>query len=229
MVTSLKNWSIILYKQTLESFEINQIKNKIFVFFIRFFALSLISILPTMTIFLDLVILKNNVGEISVTEITHEIFLFFTIIIYCYGVLQKEKMRGFLLLVAGFFTVLFVREMDVFLDVVFHGFWFYIAMPISILTIAYVYKFEKDTTIGPLFTFMETKPFFILLLGMIILLVLSRTLGSGNLLWGYLLLTDQVNIVKTVVQEGLELFGYTIIFYGSLIFKYRDYELSSKY
>ena len=34
-------------------------------------------------------------------------------------------------------------------------------------------------------------------------------------------------IVKTAIQEGLELLGYIFIFYSSVLFKYRNYSFST--
>ncbi len=52
--------------------------------------------------------------------------------------------------------------------------------------------------------------------------MLSRTFGSGNLLW-HAILEEDSSRAKTVVQEGLELMGYAFIFYGSLVFLHRDF------
>lgn len=212
-----------------ENLDTLQIKNKLVSVIIEFFILLVIVLIPILTIFIDLVILKNNVEEISFTEITQEIFLLITLLIYWYGAWGKAEIRGFLVLVAGFFTTLFIRELDVFFDAVSHGSWIYIAITTTITPIFYAYFFAKGTNLKPFLDFLDTKTYFLLLLGMIILLVFSRVFGSGNLLWSYLLPEEYLFIVKTAIQEGLELLGYAFILYGSLLLKYKNYNFFAYY
>lgn len=189
----------------------------------EFFILAIFAILPAITIYIDIVILDNGVGEISITEISQETFLFISAMIFWYGAYKKPTMRGFLVLVAGFFTAMFIREMDAFLDEISHGFWFYLALPFSLFVIFYAYYFAKGTTLKHLLEFINTKPFFLLLCGLIILLILSRTFGSGGLLWDNLLPHEYSSLTKTAIQEALELFGYSFILYGSVVFYYRGF------
>lgn len=189
---------------------------------IEFFILTFLALLPVLTVYIDLVILGNNLGEISVTEFTQETLLLASAFIFWYGAWKKPNIRGFLVLVAGFFSCMFIREMDAFLDEIWHGFWFWPALFMALGTILYARYVAKNTTLKPLTNFISTKPYFLILIGLIILLVLSRTFGSGNLLW-HAILAENSSRAKTVVQEGLELFGYAFIFYGSLVFHYRDF------
>lgn len=199
------------------------IPDKLLLTVVELFALIFLSLLPFITIYIDLIILKNKIEEISVTEITQELFLFLILILFWYGSWKQKEMRGFLILVAGFFSTLFIREMDVFLDSIFHGFWFWIAAPFSLCVILYARYFAKNTTFEPLVNFTRSKPFFLLLTGLIIVLILSRTFGSGTLLWDHILPALYAVPVKTAIQEGLELFGYAFIFYGSFIYYSRNY------
>lgn len=189
----------------------------------EFFILTFLALLPIASVYTDLVILGINITEVSVTEITQEVLLLATALIFLYGAWKKPISRGFLVLVAGFFSCLFIREMDVFLDEVWHGFWLWPALLMALVTIIYARFFTKNTTLNSLVAFINTKPYFLLLIGLIILLILSRTFGSGNLLWNFLLPDGDASLVKTVVQEGLELMGYAFIFYGSLVFYHRDF------
>ena len=189
----------------------------------EFFILTFLALLPVLSVYTDVVILGNNVGEISVTEITQETLLLFTAIIFWYGAWKKPNIRGFLVLVAGFFSCLFIREMDAFLDEIWHGFWFWPALIMAMVSIGYARFAAKNTNLKPLIDFINTKPYFLILIGLIILLMLSRTFGSGNLLWHDLLPEGNSSLVKTVVQEGLELLGYGFIFYGALDFRHRNF------
>lgn len=191
---------------------------------VEFLILVFFALLPLLGVYIDLVILGNDLGEVSVTEIAQETLLLASAIIFWYGALKKPTSRGFLVLVAGFFSCLFIREMDQFLDEIWHGFWFWPALFMALFSIGYTRFFAKNTSFKSLIDFIKTKPYFLILIGMIVLIVLSRTFGSGNLLWHNLPLEEGASfLVKTAVQEGLELFGYAFIFYGALVFHYRDF------
>ena len=190
---------------------------------IELFILIFLAVLPVLSVYLDIVILSGTVGEISVTEITQEALLLASAIIFWYGALKKPTSRGFLVLVAGFFSCLFIREMDQFLDEIWHGFWFWPALFMALFSIGYTRFFAKNTSFKSLIDFINTKPYFLILIGLIVLIILSRTFGSGNLLWHDLLPEGDSSLVKAIVQEGLELFGYAFIFYGSLVFYHRDF------
>ena len=191
---------------------------------IEFLILVFFALLPLVGVYIDLVILGNDLGEVSVTEIAQETLLLATVVIFGYGTFKKPEQRGFLVLVTGFFSCLFIREMDAFLDEIRHGFWFWPALFVALLSIGYARFYARNTTLKPLASFIKTKPYFLILIGMIVLIVLSRTFGSGNLLWHNLPLEEGASfLVKTAVQEGLELFGYAFIFYGALVFHYRDF------
>lgn len=199
----------------------NQVSNLVNAI-VEFFILIFLALLPVISIYTDVVVLKNNVGEISVTEITQETLLLASALFFGYAAIKKPNMRGFLVLVAGFFGALFIREMDAFLDNIWHGFWFWPALLVALVSIFYARFLAKSTTLKPLTDFINTKPYIFILIGLIILLVFSRTFGSGSLLW-HAVLAENSSRVKTVVQEGLEVLGYAFIFYGSLVFHYRNF------
>ncbi len=123
---------------------------------IELFILTFLTLLPVVSIYLDVVILGNNVGEVSVTEFTQEGLLLIAAIIFWYGAWKKPAIRGFLVLVAGFFSCMFIREMDAFLDNVWHGFWFWPALVVALVVIFYARLIAKNTTQKPLTDFINT-------------------------------------------------------------------------
>lgn len=190
---------------------------------LEFFILVFLALLPVFSVYSDLIILGNDLGEISITEITQEALLLASAFIFWHGAWKKPEIRGLLVLIAGFFSCLFIREMDSFLDEIRHGFWFWPALVMALSAIVYARFLAGNTTLKPLTDFINTKPYFLMVIGMIILIILSRTFGSGNLFWNHLLPDGDAFLAKTIVQEGLELLGYGFIFYGALVFNYRNY------
>lgn len=189
----------------------------------EFFVLLFMALLPVVTVYTDVVVLGGTLTEISVTEILQETLLLLSAVFFCYGVWKKPAARGFLVLVAGFYGCMFIRETDELLDYIWHGFWVWPALLLAFGSIAYARFCVKGTTLQPMLSFINTKPYVFILIGLIILLVFSRTFGSGNLLWDDALPHGDSSLVKTVVQEGVELLGYTFVFYGSLIFQWRKH------
>lgn len=185
--------------------------------------LAIAAALPAICVYIDLKILNNGIAEISLTEITQESMLLLSALIFLYGSYKKPSSRGFLLLAGGFFICIFIREMDQFLDEIQHGFWVYPALSVALCCILFARLRFSGTTLEPLGSFIDSKSYVYILVGLITLLVLSRTFGSGNLLWNHLLPADYAFNFKTAVQEGLELYSYGLILYGSLLFWRYDF------
>lgn len=183
----------------------------------EFFLLALLALVPFIAVYLDIVVIGHRIGEVSVTEIAQEALLLLTVLVFLYSAWRQPASRGFLVLVAGFFAAAFIRELDGFLDEVWHGFWVWPAMLVSLTSISYAAIRCRDTVFQPMADFIDTKPYYFIVMGLIVLLVFSRTFGSGNMLWNDLLGSYAFKF-KTVVQEGLELFGYLFIAYGAYNF-----------
>ena len=62
----------------------------------------------------------------------------------------------------------------------------------------------------------ESKHFVYISLGLILILIFSRTFGSGHL-WEHVMGDDYTMVYKTVIQEGIELLGYIFVLYGSIL------------
>jgi hypothetical protein len=63
--------------------------------------------------------------------------------------------------------------------------------------------------------FVDTKPYFYTMVGLIFVLVFSRVFGSRTLLWGPAMGPEYSGTFRNILQEGLELLGYVFIAYGS--------------
>ncbi|MDV6328153.1 hypothetical protein Q5L94_08785 [Idiomarina sp. Sol25] len=189
----------------------------------EFFLLTFFALLPFIAVYLDAIVIGNNLNEFSVTEISQETLLLLTAIIFWYGTWQHPDSRGFFALAGGFFTCALIRESDSFLDAIWHGFWVWPATILSLSTVFYVVIYCQKSVIKPASEFIGTKPYLFIVIGLVTLLVLSRTLGSGNLLWNEILEEAYTQKFKSILQEGLELFGYVNIAYGSVLLFFKRY------
>ena len=193
----------------------------------EFLLLVALALLPSVSVYIDVGVIGAGVGELSVTEITQEALILTTALITWYGAWRHPDRRGLLVLMAGFFSCIFIRELDSFLDYVWHGFWFWPAILMASASITYVVVFCRNTVIGPLSNFVATRSYFFILVGMISLLVFSRTFGSGNLLWIEVMGEAYNHAFKSALQEGLELYGYLFIAYGTFKLWIKDFDSPS--
>jgi hypothetical protein len=183
-----------------------------------FLQLSILSLLPAVFVYIDFKVINSGISEVSLTEISQEILLLATALIFFHGARKKPDARGFLLLSGGFFSCMFIRELDAFLDMVWHGFWLWPALFTALSSIMVARFVFAGTTLQPLAGFINSRSYPLILVGLVSLLVLSRTFGSGKLLWHHLLSETHGHDLKASIQEGLELYSYALIFYGSLVF-----------
>ncbi|MGE4518455.1 MAG: hypothetical protein AB7E04_03010 [Desulfobacteraceae bacterium] len=183
----------------------------------EFVLLSFMALIPPLTIFFDSKILKYRGTERTITEITQETLLIISALIFWYSGKKFKKVRGFFILAAGFFTCMFIREMDGFLDNIWKGFWLLPAIFTAGCSVFFALFYCKDSIIDPMADFIDSKPYFFIITGLIIIIVFSRVFGSGSLIWKHILPGEPAYISKTFIQEGLELYGYLFITHGSLI------------
>jgi hypothetical protein len=138
-------------------------------------------------------------------------------ILICWRASQRYlNERAAFVLMAGFFSCALIREMDAVFDLVWHGFWVIPALVVAIACIAYVLiAFGWRPIAESLIKLAHTREMNFMLFGLVTLLVFSRTFGSGSLIWNDLLPKGIAFTFKSVLQEGLELYGYIFILYGS--------------
>jgi hypothetical protein len=128
---------------------------------------------------------------------------------------RRPESRGFWVLVSGLFCIMLIRENDKFLDTITHGFWIYPASLVSIVVIVYSIRL-RETIVTPMLDFAATRACAYLMTGLLLVILFSRIFGSSQLL-SEVLGADYSKPYKTVVQEGLELLGYALVFFGSVL------------
>lgn len=165
-----------------------------------------------LVIAIDVVWLGHGVTEHSVTEFSQAGLLLVSLILIFATAWQNPDSRGFLVLVAGLFAAMFIREADIYFDLLAKGSWLYPALAVSLVAIVYALK-HRDTIITPMIDFSITKSFTCVAVGLLIVVLFSRLFGTGQL-WQAVMGEDYRKIYKSIIQEGLELLGYVLICFG---------------
>ncbi len=178
-----------------------------------FILISLLSAGVISVINIDYFFLENNLSEQSLTEIFQQLLLLASVAIFSWSAYKEQESRTFFILVAGFFGCMLLRELDYYFDMIVHGFWFYPTILLASSVIIYSIK-NDEFLLRSVRSFGQSKAYFNILIGLVIIMIFSRLFGSGTL-WKDVMNEDYHHIYKTIIQEGLELFGYLFLFIGS--------------
>ena len=178
-----------------------------------FILISLLSAGVITTINIDYFFLENNLSERSLTEIFQQLLLLSSTGIFIWSATKVAESRTLFILIAGFFGCMFLRELDYYFDMIMHGFWFYPTILLASSVIFYSTKHSANL-ISSVRSFSQSNAYFNILVGLVIIMIFSRLFGSGTL-WKEVMKDDYHHIYKTIIQEGLELFGYVFLFIGS--------------
>ena len=184
--------------------------------FAQFFGVALTAALAVgLMVFLAYIDISaaGRIKDASYTENLQETLLVFSSAIFIY-LAKKKNARG-LLLVAGFFACMWIREWDAVFDDIFHGAWKYIAIPTAIGFTFWALREGLQKVWDDLAEFMNSKSYDIIVAGLIIVLVVSRLLGN-RAVWILMSGPDFKYVFKTFIEEGVELLGYMTVFVGSL-------------
>ena len=187
------------------------------------FALAILMLLIPLFMFLDITVLKNGMSELSITEFMQEFYIFVTALIFFSASAKHPESKGLFILIAGLFGAMFIREGDYYLDYIVHGFWQYPVMILFAFTGYSAYKHRKNIRLT-IERYIDTKEFTFIIIGFLITIAFSRVFGTGKI-WRPIMGDGYLHLYKTAIQEGLELLGYTLIFYGSILFTLGKKEL----
>ncbi len=172
----------------------------------------------TGVLFFDVVILKDQVKEISATEIIQESFLFITAAVFFMQSRRHKALRGGYILASAFFGCMLIRELDGLFDLIHFGAWIYFASLLAVYAVCWAATMPK-TTFNGLYAIVEEEAFPILLFGLVVILVFSRLMGLHQI-WQAAVAGDNVRLVKNLVEEGIELFGYSLCLTAALRMRY---------
>ncbi|NMP16927.1 hypothetical protein [Thalassotalea sp. Y01] len=170
-----------------------------------------------MIIRVDIMLLSSNINEDSLTEITQQTLLLLVVCCFLSICLFTQQHRHFHVLLAGFFACMLIRELDAYFDqLIRHGFWVYIVLFVALGSITYAWQ-EKRDNITALTNLINHNCFYSFCTALVIILVFSRLFGMGDL-WQELMGDNYVRQVKNSFEEGIELLGYSLLFYNTVVY-----------
>lgn len=152
-------------------------------------------------------------SENTVIQYTQESLILLSAILFSLSAWRRPESRGVLVLVAGLFGCMFIRELNNLLDNIASGFWVYPAVLLAATCIVYA-RYCGSAVLVPMAKYTQTRSYIYLSIGLLIVLLFSRVFGSGSL-WRELMMSDYQVGYKKIIQEVLELQGYVLIAYGS--------------
>lgn len=170
------------------------------------FALSVIAVVVCLHV--DVNILKDGLSETSFTEVVQESILFIIVLIHLLRARKDSAMRQCNVLISGFFLAMLIRELDAVFDLVRHGSWVWFALLVSVVSILYALRNPAQVA-QQLIAYTRSPSYGVMVAGLLTILIFSRLFGM-SILWQSILQDGYVRIVKNMVEEGIELFGYIL-------------------
>lgn len=173
------------------------------------------SSIPFAALLIDVIYFRNSVGEESVVEYCQDIFLIILSTLFFRQAVQQPKARSGFLLMGLFFITMLIREMDNIFDIlIYHGSWILFAAPLSTFAIVYA-LLNKTETLNALTDFTQSKEFYSFIIGLLMVLVVSRLIGM-SWLWRSIFYYTYPRIVKNIAEEYTELLGYSIMCFSCI-------------
>lgn len=167
-----------------------------------------------------IVIDGGKFGEASRTEWMQQIYLLLTSLIFILAGVRSNSHKAISYLFGGGAFVALIREFDFYFDKIYHGAWFPFAMFVLLLSIYMVYR-KRQQIWENLNEFFSTPAFGTFIAGFLGVFVFSRLFGTKKV-WRALFDVEKLEPVqrwvKNAVEEGSELFGYTLLFIAAVEF-----------
>lgn len=148
-------------------------------------------------------------GEVSMTEITQEVFLFLSGVLFIFIGRYNRELTPIANLISIFFFMSFIREFNNSIP-----FWFYLVLPLMGLFFYLLYR-DRKRIFNSAYKFLEIPYTAYFITGFLITFVFSRLFGRSKF-WEALLEDDFNRWAKNAAEEGIELLGYTFFFIASV-------------
>lgn len=181
---------------------------------LEFLFSALVICLTSLSIFVDIFLLDGHIGETTSVEPLQAVLLGLSLFLFFRQAARAPEYRGGFILAGGFLLCMLIREMDAALDLIRHGAWIYGAGAAALLCTALALRNPRSALRG-LNVIINHRAYGILASGMLCVLCFSRLFGMGAL-WERIMGTGYDRWLKDAIEEGIELFGYTLIFLSAL-------------
>jgi hypothetical protein len=175
---------------------------------------------------LDVHVLENGLSERSVTETVQALAVLVSAACFALAARRRPRLAAAFILASGLCATMFVRELDMYLDAIWHGFWVVPATTVAAISVGLAFR-RRASLVSAWAKYSRTASYGHALIGLLVLLVFSRNFGSGSM-WKPLLGDSTGAMVKTIVQEAIELLGYALIARGAAL-ALRDVPSQSKF
>jgi len=152
--------------------------------------------------------------ETGLVETLQAVFVLLTALLFlAAGRLDKTR-EPLAVVMAGFLFCLFIREFDYFLDeLVARHAWKMLVLLTLVLVVTYIAKNAKRV-VESILDFVSQPSFGFFMSGLLIVVVFSRLFGYGDF-WKELIEGDYYRVIKTIIEEGVELMGYSLLLISS--------------
>ena len=177
---------------------------------------AVICTVPAILIVLDTAMFGLDCRETGIVEIAQSLCLFVIAALMSIAAARIGTMRGGLVLIAGFFATMLIREQDGILDNVLHGSWLLPALLVTVVSL--IFAWRDRTSVLPTFLHVRNNHHFpALSLGLFLLLGFSRVFGHKSI---WVTVCDSANFraAKHVAEEGAELMAYAILLYWAVAY-----------
>ncbi|MBO6003294.1 MAG: hypothetical protein J6P53_07360, partial [Mailhella sp.] len=141
--------------------------------------------------------------EKAPTELMQSCVLALCALVFFVEAWRRPGMRRALILTGGLIGCMLIREQDLFLDAVSHGFWKWPASTLAAACILYALS-APSQILSSLARLTKMRGFPTLLAGAVIVLFFSRILGTGSL-WKTLMPEGGWRLPKYAAEETSEL------------------------
>ncbi|MFA0645756.1 hypothetical protein AB4620_09105 [Vibrio cyclitrophicus] len=187
--------------------------NRIFDKFIILHSFVLTLVVAYISIHFD-----SHTKESSVLEISQVVILLGTALISYFKARESHAFSSILKIHSLIMLLLVSRELDqVFELFFFHGFW---KVPASVILAIIFYKLlsNQKSIIAGANRFFTTDSFLIWVIGFFMFFIFSRIAGYKGF-WMDFLGDGYNRDIKTLVEEGLEFFGYSFLLSGIILIR----------
>ena len=156
---------------------------------------------------LDYFWLENSFDEQSLTELLQALLLLFSLLCF-YQLKRNNYLSSASVLVSGFFSVLLIRELDAYFDLILHGSWMYAALIVVFWCV--IYALRENNLNDQMSTLLADKNMQTLITFIVLLFIFSRLYGMGDF-WKAVMGNHYIRDVKNISEETIELLCYAFI------------------